>query len=65
MFISIIVVHTVDVFGVEVKHVGQVVDSGYQVGGGCANKVLRRQGSLRLREACNYRPLILHQLPIL
>ena len=33
-----IVVHTVDVFGVEIKHVGQIVDSGYQLGGGWATK---------------------------
>ena len=36
MFVSYIVVHTVDVFGVEVEHVGQVIDSGYEVGSGWA-----------------------------
>ena len=34
LVVSCIVVHTVDVFGVEVEHVGLIVDSGYQVGGG-------------------------------
>ena len=29
-----IVVHTVDVFGAVIEHVGQVLDSGYVVGGG-------------------------------
>ena len=29
LFVSCIVVHTVDVFGVEVEHVGQIIDSGY------------------------------------
>jgi len=38
LFFSHIVVHTVDVFGVEIKHVGLVVDSGYQVGGGWVTK---------------------------
>ena len=38
LFVSCIVVHTVDLFGVEVKHVGQVIDSGYQVGGGWVTK---------------------------
>ena len=37
MLISYIVVHTVDVFGVEVEHVCQVIDSGYEVGGGWAS----------------------------
>ena len=37
LFVSCIVVHTVDVFGVEVEHVGQVIDSGYEVGGGWAS----------------------------
>ena len=27
------VVYTVDVFGVEVKHFGQIIDRGYEVGG--------------------------------
>ena len=36
LFASCIVVHAVDVFGVEVEHVGQIVDSGYKVGGGWA-----------------------------
>ena len=36
LIVSDIVVHTVDVFRVEVKHVGQVIDSGYKVGGGWA-----------------------------
>ena len=36
MFVSFIGVHTVDVFGAEIEHVGQIVDSGYQVGGGWA-----------------------------
>ena len=34
MFVSGIKVHTVDVFGVTVQHVGKVLDSGYEVGGG-------------------------------
>ena len=37
MFVSYIAVHTVDVFGVEVEHVGQIIDSGYEVGGGWAS----------------------------
>ena len=37
MLISYIVVHTVDVFGVEVEHVGYIIDSGYEVGGGWAS----------------------------
>ena len=36
MFISYIVVHTVDVFGVEVEHIVQIINSGYEVGGGWA-----------------------------
>ena len=36
MFVSYIVVHTINVFGVEVEHVGSIVDSGYKVGGGWA-----------------------------
>ena len=36
MFISYIVIHTVDVFGVEVEHVVIIIDSGYEVGGGWA-----------------------------
>ena len=36
--VSFIGVHTVDVFGVEVEHVGKVVDSGYIVGGVWASK---------------------------
>ena len=34
--ISCIVIHVVDVSGVEVEHVVYIVDSGYQVGGGWA-----------------------------
>ena len=34
IFISYIIVHTVDVFGVEVEHVVYTFDSGYEVGGG-------------------------------
>ena len=37
MFVSYIIVHTVDVFGVEVEHVGYIIDSGYKVGGGWAS----------------------------
>ena len=37
LFVSRIVVHIVDVFGVEVEHVGQVIDSGYEVGDGWAS----------------------------
>ena len=37
LFASYIVVHAVDVFGVEVKHVSLIVDSGYEVGGGWAS----------------------------
>ena len=37
LFVSCIFVHTVDVFGVEVEHVGQIIDSGYIVGGGWAS----------------------------
>ena len=36
LFFSRIVIHTVDVIGVEVKHVCYVVDNGYEVGGGWA-----------------------------
>ena len=35
-----IVVHTVDVFRAIVKHIGQVIDSGYEVGGGWEAKFL-------------------------
>jgi hypothetical protein len=35
-----IVVHTVDVFGAVVKDVGQVIDRGYEVGGGWEEKFL-------------------------
>ena len=34
LVVSFIGVSTVDVFGVEVKHVGLIFDSGYEVGGG-------------------------------
>ena len=34
LFVSGINVHTADVFGVTVKPVGKVLDSGYEVGGG-------------------------------
>ena len=34
LFVSFIGVHTVDVFGVKVEHVGEIIDSGYEVGGG-------------------------------
>ena len=37
LFVSYIVIHTVDVFGVEVEHVGQIIDSGYEVVGGSAS----------------------------
>ena len=40
MFVSYIVVHTVDVLGVEVKNVGQIIDRGYEVGGGWATNSL-------------------------
>ena len=36
LIVSSIGIHTVDVFGVEVEHVGQIIDSGYEVGGGWA-----------------------------
>ena len=36
MFVSYIVVHTVDVFGVKIEHVGQIINSGSEVGGGWA-----------------------------
>ena len=36
LFVSCIVVHTVDVFVVEVKHVGLIIDRGNEVGGGWA-----------------------------
>ena len=36
MLISYIIIHTVDVFGVEVEHVVSTFDSGYEVGGGWA-----------------------------
>ena len=36
LIVSCIGVHTVDVFGVEVEHVGEIIDSGYEVGGGWA-----------------------------
>ena len=35
-----IVIHTVDVFGAIVKHVGSVIDGGYEVGGGWEAKFL-------------------------
>ena len=34
LFVSSVVVHTVDVFGGIVQHVGWILDSGYEVGGG-------------------------------
>ena len=34
LVVSFISVHTIDVFGVKVEHVGWIVDSGYKVGGG-------------------------------
>ena len=34
LVVSCVVIHTVDVFEVEVEHVGQIIDSGYEVGGG-------------------------------
>ena len=37
LIVSGIVVHTVDVFGVVVEYVGQIVDGGYEVGGGWAS----------------------------
>ena len=36
LLLSGIVVHTVDVFGVVIKLVGQILDHGYEVGGGWA-----------------------------
>ena len=40
LFFSYIVVHTVDVLRVEIKHVGQIIDRGYEVGGGWATNSL-------------------------
>ena len=34
LVVSSIGVRVVDVFGVEVEHVGYIIDSGYKVGGG-------------------------------